>query len=57
MSKTGYKISDRVKHTKFGTFGKVLDIEPDRGLYVFWDNGTSAYYGEWDLPLYMISRA
>ena len=57
MSNTGYKIGDRVKHTKFGTFGKVLDIDPNGGVYVFWDNGTSAYYGEWNLPLDMISKA
>lgn len=56
MSNTGYKIGDCVKHTKFGTFGKVLVIGSDGGVYVFWNNGTSAYYGEGNLPLDLISK-
>lgn len=57
MSNTKYKIGDRVKHTQYGTLGQVMDIDPNSGVYVFWDNGTSAYYGEWNLPLDMICKA
>ena len=56
MSNTGYKIGDRVKHTKFGTIGIVMDIDPNSGVYVFWNNGTSVYYGGWNLPLDLISK-
>ena len=37
------KIGDRVV-SDYGIAGKVLDIDPNLGVYVFWDNGTSAYY-------------
>lgn len=57
MSNTKYKIGDRVKHTQYGTLGQVMDIDPNRGVYVFWDNGNSAYYGEWNIPLDMICKA
>ena len=57
MSNTGYKIGDIVKHTKFGTYGQVIDIDPNCGVYVFWNNGTSVYYGERNLPLDLICKA
>lgn len=57
MSNKGYKIGDIVKHTKFGTYGQVIDIDPNCGVYVFWNNGTSVYYGERNLPLDLICKA
>lgn len=39
------KIGDEVI-SAYGVKGKVIDIEPNRGYYVFWENGTSAYYAE-----------
>ena len=56
MSNTKFKIGDRVKHTKYGTYGKVIDIDPNCGVYVFWNNGTSVYYGGFNLPIDLICK-
>ena len=53
----GYKIGDRVRHTCYNTLGSVLDIDPNGDVYVFWDNGTSGYYGEWNQPITEICNA
>lgn len=43
-----FKVGDKVKHAKHGTTGKVIDKDPNLGIYVFWDNGTSGYYKNGD---------
>lgn len=44
-----FKVGDKVKHAKHGTTGKVIDKDPNLGIYVFWDNGTSGYYKNGDV--------
>lgn len=45
MSHTGYKIGELVQHCEFRTVGKVIDINEDGAVYVYWENGTTGYYG------------
>ena len=45
-----FRVGQKVKHTRFGTIGKVFEIAPDGGIGVQWSNG-QAYYGEFHRPL------
>ena len=45
-----FRVGQKVKHTRFGTIGKVFEIAPDGVVGVQWSNG-QAYYGEFHRPL------
>ena len=45
-----FRVGQKVRHTRFGTIGKVFEIAPDGGIGVQWSNG-QAYYGEFHRPL------
>ena len=45
-----FRVGQKVKHTRFGTIGKVFEIAPDGAIGVQWSNG-QAYYGEFNRPL------
>lgn len=54
ISKTGdaaeFHVGQKVKHTRFGTIGKVFEIAPDGAIGVQWSNG-QAYYGKFHMPI------
>lgn len=45
-----FRVGQKVKHTRFGTIGKVFEIAPDGAIGVQWGNG-QAYYGKFHAPL------
>lgn len=45
-----FSVGQKVKHTRFGTVGKVFEIAPDGAIGVQWGNG-QAYYGKFHKPL------
>lgn len=45
-----FSVGQKVKHTRFGTIGKVFEIAPDGAIGVQWGNG-QAYYGKFHKPL------
>lgn len=51
-----FKVGDKVKHTQYGTIGKVFEIDPAGNIGVQWDNG-QAYYGKTAKPLSLIIAA
>lgn len=51
-----FKVGDKVKHTQYGTIGKVFEIDPAGNVGVQWNNG-QAYYGKTAKPLSLIIAA
>ena len=45
-----FRVGQKVKHTRFGTIGKVFEIAPDGAIGVQWSNG-QAYYGKFHMPI------